>query len=68
MLTVWTQNRRLGWSRVALETIPVVTGLKPAVDAFRIASGAKIEEGQMLEPLMEMTLTKGIEMFAEAIP
>ena len=34
--------------------IPVVVGLKPAVDAFRVASGAKIEENQAFGPLAEM--------------
>ena len=48
--------------------IPVVVGLKPAVDAYRVASEAKIEEGQIFEPLTEMTLIRGTEMFAEAIP
>ena len=43
-----------------LEMIPVVSGLKPAVDAFRVASGAKIAEGQVVDPLLEMTLTKAI--------
>ena len=34
--------------------IPVVVGLKPAVDAFRVASGAKIEEKQTFDILTEM--------------
>ena len=54
LLTVWGQNRELGLKKVVLEMIPVVTGLKPAADAFRVASGAKIEEGQKFDPLTEM--------------
>ena len=54
LLTVYSQNRKLGWKRIACEMIPVVIGLKPAVDAFRVASGAKIEENQTFDPLAEM--------------
>ena len=48
------QNRKMGLKRLALEMIPVIVGLKPAVDAFRVASGAKTEEGQLFEPFSEM--------------
>ena len=51
---VWGQNNKLGLRRVLYEMIPVIGGLKPAVDAFRVASGAKIEEGQTFDPLNEM--------------
>jgi len=44
----------MGWKRLLLEMIPVVVGLKPAVDAFRVASGTKIEEKQTFDPLAEM--------------
>ena len=44
----------MGSKRLLLEMIPVVVGLKPAVDAFRVSSGAKIEEKQTFEPLAEM--------------
>ena len=54
LFTVWGQNRDRGWKKVALEMFPVIAGLKPAIDAFRVASGAKIEEGQKYEPLQEM--------------
>ena len=53
-IIVLLQNRKLGWKRRILEIIPVLCGLKPAVDAFRVASDVKIEEGQLFEPLMEM--------------
>ena len=54
LLTVYGQNRKMGSKRLLLEMIPVVVGLKPAVDAFRVSSGAKIEEKQTFEPLAEM--------------
>jgi hypothetical protein len=33
-----------------------------------VASGAKIEEGNVMEPKIELVFTKSIEMFAESIP
>ena len=54
LLVVYGQNRKMGGKRLLLEMIPVVIGLKPAVDAFRVASGAKIEENQTFDPLAEM--------------
>ena len=68
LFMVWVQNRKMGWKRVLVEMIPVFVGLKPTVDAFRVASGAKISKGQAVDPVMEMTCTKCAEMFAEAIP
>ena len=60
LFMVWAQNRKASKNKVLREMVPVVFGLKPAFDAFRVASGAKIEEGQVLDPLLEMTLTKAI--------
>ena len=51
---MYGQNRKMGLKRLILEMIPVVVGLKPAVDAFRVASGSKIEEKQAFDPLAEM--------------
>ena len=60
LFMVWAQNRKTNRNKVLREMVPVILGLKPAFDAFRVASGAKIEEGQVLDPLLEMTLTKAI--------
>jgi hypothetical protein len=68
MLVVWVQNRKLGMKRVVRELIPILIGYKPAVDAYRVATGAKQEVGAALNPIIEMTCMKCIEMFAEAIP
>ena len=54
LLIVCLQNWKLGKSRVLIEMIPVVVGLKPAVDAYRVARGTSQEEGQPLSPLGEM--------------
>jgi len=68
MLLVWFQNRKLGMKRVLREWIPILLGYKPAVDAYRVATGANQEVGATMDPMLEMTGMKGIEMFAEAIP
>jgi hypothetical protein len=65
---VWAQNKKLGMKRVLREWIPILFGYKPAVDAYRVAIGSKQEVGVATDPMLEMTLMKGIEMFAEAIP
>ena len=70
-LMIWvviTQNRKMGIGKILLEVLTVIFGLKPAVDAYRVASASSILEGQLLDPLIEMTIIKCIEMFAEAIP
>jgi hypothetical protein len=68
MLFVWGQNRKLGSTRVLKEWFPILIGFKPAVDAYRVAKGEKQEAGHAVDPLFEMTVMKGIEMFAEAVP
>jgi hypothetical protein len=68
MIVVWAQNRKLGMKRVLREWIPILLGYKPAVDAYRVATGAKQEVGAATDPMFEMTWMKCIEMFAEAIP
>jgi hypothetical protein len=68
MLVVWGQNRKLGMKRVVREWIPILLGYKPAVDAYRVATGAKQEVGAVYDPMNELTCMKCSEMFAEAIP
>jgi hypothetical protein len=68
MLGIWGQNRKLGMKRMLREWIPILLGYKPAVDAYRVATGAKHEVGTALPPQAEMTFTKVVEMFAESIP
>jgi hypothetical protein len=68
MLFVWGQNRKIGMKRVLKEWFPILIGFKPAVDAYRVATGEKQEVGAVIDPMLEMTCMKAIEMFAEAIP
>ena len=68
MFCTWVQNKKLGVLRVLREWFPILIGFKPAVDAYRVANGGKQETGHAVDPMYEMTVMKGIEMFAEAIP
>ncbi len=53
---------------VAKELLWVFLGLKPALDASRVATGQKMDAHHIFEPLEEMTFTKASELFSEAIP
>jgi hypothetical protein len=68
MLLVWAQNKKLGMKRVLKEWFPILIGFKPAVDAYRVATGEKQAVGTAMDPMTEMTVMKITEMFAEAIP
>ena len=48
--------------------VAILTGFKPALDAYKVGSGAEQEEHQKLSPLHEMTYFKCAEMIFEAIP
>ena len=65
-LQLWVvcgQNYKTGLKRVVPEMISVVLGVKPVVDAIRVVRGSKAEEGQLVDPLIEMTFSKGIGEF-----
>ena len=62
------QHRKRGWVNTLLEVVIVVLGLKPAIDAFRVATSKKKEHGQILDPISEMNFLKMIEIFSESIP
>ena len=62
------QNHKNGLNKILRDLILIVTGLKPAVSAYKVATAKEIEEGQTMNPFLEMSYSKGIEMFAEAIP
>jgi hypothetical protein len=50
ILIVWMQNKKLGMKRVLKEWFPILIGFKPAVDAYRVATGAKQEVGTSFDP------------------
>ena len=50
------------------DTLFILIGFKPALDAYRVGSGAEQENHQHISPLQEMSFNKGIETVFEAIP
>ena len=50
------------------DAICILIGFKPALDAYRVGSGAEQEDHQTVDPLMEMTLFKALEAVFEAMP
>lgn len=57
LLFTYGQYIKMGRCRVLLEWIPVLTGLKPAVDAYRVASAEIMQRGHAVNPDIEMTAT-----------
>ena len=62
LLLVYLQNKKKGTKKVVNEALTVILFIKPAIDAFRVASGAETEEGSLGDPMAELVCTKGIEM------
>ena len=62
------QSIHRGWFAVAYEVGIVLCLLKAPVDAYRVASGQKQQPGDPIDPFMMLTIGKGLEMVAEAIP
>lgn len=66
---VFIQYQKQGIRSIIYEMLPVLVGLKPALDAFRIAAGRDRDEaGAVVDRLSELTSTKACELFVEAIP
>jgi hypothetical protein len=67
VLIVWTQNK--GHTRqLATEVALTVLMMKPANDAWKLASGKEQELHHKMDPLTEAVISRGIEMFTESIP
>jgi hypothetical protein len=62
-------NKKRGWSRIAREMRYVVTYCKPGIDAARVAAGNENNDGlAAMDPLIELAISKMIEMVFESIP
>ncbi|GMH93689.1 hypothetical protein TL16_g12697 [Triparma laevis f. inornata] len=69
LLIVYFQNRKHPSNgRLFKEILYTLSFSKPGVDAYRVAIGAEHEVGSIMDPKNEMMLTKGLELFTEAIP
>jgi hypothetical protein len=71
LLIVTAQTRKIGssrWRTFFLDSLAVVTFVKPGLDAWRVAGGQQQQPGAVLDPLAEMMTSKFLEMAFEAIP
>ncbi|GMH61177.1 hypothetical protein TL16_g03202 [Triparma laevis f. inornata] len=68
LLIVFVQNRKMRVSILLKETAIVLIGMKSPWDAYRVASGAEKDRHAEVNPMMEMTMSKCIELFAESLP
>ena len=68
MLLVYLNGRKRGPKRYLREMLIVFCGMKPAVDAYRVISGAKAHKDDAWVPAFELILAKTIEIVAESIP
>ena len=67
LLTTYSQNHKKSKWVILREMMFVVSFLKPAVDAYRVATGHE-DEHATYDPLVEMALGKGTELAFESIP
>jgi len=66
-VVVFIQNRKLPPAQQIREQIHLFTLLKPAVDAYRVATGID-ESTRIMSPMTELMFCKGIELATEAVP
>ena len=64
VVCVHYKNKRRLW----YELMGTVTFTKPAFNKFRVLTNAKEEGHELLSPVSEMMMFKGVEVFAECIP
>jgi len=67
LLFTYTQNKKKSKWVILREFAFVVTFLKPAVDAYRVATGHE-DEHTVVSPLQEMSFGKAAELAFESIP
>jgi len=66
LLTTYACNMKKSKLVILREFAFIVTFLKPAVDAYRVATGFK--DTGAVSPLFEMVMGKGVELALESIP
>ena len=67
LICAYAQNSKM-LSLFLQDTVCILIGVKPALDAYRVGSGAEQATHQPFSPLSEMTYCKAIETVFEAIP
>ena len=61
LLLVYGNGKKRGNIFVLKEVLIVLSGLKPAVDAYRVVSGVKVGVEAAMDPMLELVLAKVIE-------
>jgi len=67
LILAYVQNRKKSKWALVWELLIVLSGLKQAVDAYRIATCYE-DELSTLDPLLDMSVGKGVELACESIP
>ena len=67
LILAYVQNRKKSKWVILRELLIVLSGLKPAVDAYRVATDYE-SELNTFDPLMDMSLGKNTELACESIP
>ncbi len=58
VLIVWANGKTRGTKHVLKEALVVFTGFKPAVDTYRVVSGAKAHVDDLADPMTELIFSK----------
>ena len=67
LVVTWLQNRKRPVVMLK-DGLIVLTGLKPAYDAYKVATAKKMEAHHMMDSMNELVFVKASEMVAESIP
>ena len=67
LIIAYVQNRKKSKWVLISELLIVLSGLKPAVDAYRVATGYS-NELNTFDPLVDMSFGKATELACESIP
>ena len=62
------QNHKFGPGTIIKEILIALSGFKGAWDAFKVAMGQSKDINKQINPMLEMTASKSIEVFCESIP
>jgi hypothetical protein len=65
---VWAMTRKGPRSLMLKEMFIVLSGIAPGIHATRVARGAEKSKYAAVDPEMELTFTRSIEMVLESIP
>jgi hypothetical protein len=68
LIIVWVQNPMKNVKMMLVEMIMVLVGLKPGLDAYKVATDRDQLVYNTFDPKFELILNKFVEMFAESLP